>query len=104
MNATRVLTKGQSIVNGDTALVMRTDGNLVVTRGGVVRWSAGTTGSGNTTVFQADGNLVTYTSSQATAWSSRTDGHNGAVLVFQTNGNIQILYQGGVLWQSGTGS
>ncbi|MDX3237871.1 hypothetical protein PV392_19745 [Streptomyces sp. ME03-5709C] len=100
MSATRVLRRGQSVVNGPTALRMDSGGNLVVTHNGAVTWSSGTTGRGASAVFQDDGNLVVYAADNSPAWSSRTDGHNGAVLMITGSGEVYISYQGRRLWQA----
>lgn len=100
VSATRVLNRGQSIVNGPTALTMDSGGNLVVTHNGAVTWSSGTTGRGVSTVFQDDGNFVVYAADNSTAWSTRTDGHNGAALVITGSGEMYISYQGMKLWHT----
>lgn len=100
VSATRVLNRGQSIVNGPTALTMNSGGNLVLTYRGAVTWASGTTGRGNTTVFQADGNFVVYGADTSPAWSTRTDGHDGAVLVITGSGELYISYEGKRLWQA----
>jgi hypothetical protein len=99
--STRAMHPGDSIVNGPTALTFDSGGNLVVTYNGAVTWSSGTTGTGAWAVFQADGNLVVYEQDSSTAWSTRTDGHDGAVLMIGGHGNVYIEYQNTVLWQSG---
>jgi hypothetical protein len=71
---------------------------------GAAKWSSGTKGQGVRAVFQADGNLVVYAADNSTVWSSRTDGHNGAVLVIGGNGNVYVTYENAVLWQTGTAS
>ncbi|MDX3236961.1 hypothetical protein PV392_15010 [Streptomyces sp. ME03-5709C] len=98
--ATRVLYPGQSVVNGPTALTMDSRGDLTVTLRGAVTWSSGTAGRGVRTVFQDDGNFVVYAADNGTAWSSRTDGHHGAVLVITGSGEVYIRYQGAKLWQA----
>ncbi|WP_431951528.1 hypothetical protein [Actinacidiphila sp. bgisy167] len=100
VSATRVLNRGQSIVNGETSLTMTSGGNLVLTYRGAVRWASGTTGQGVSTVFQDDGNFVVYRTDTSTAWSTRTDGHDGAVLVITGSGELYISYQGQKLWQA----
>jgi hypothetical protein len=104
VSGTRVLNRGDSIVNGPTTLKLDSGGNLVVTYAGAAKWSSGTKGQGVRAVFQADGNLVVYAADNSTVWSSRTDGHNGAVLVIGGNGNVYVTYENAVLWQTGTAS
>ncbi|KPI20826.1 Curculin domain protein (mannose-binding) lectin [Actinobacteria bacterium OK006] len=104
VQATTVLTPGQSVASNRIRLTMRTDGNLVISdEDGVTRWSSHTTGRGARAVFQADGHLVVYTSDGETAWSSGTAGNDGAELVLQADGNVAILSAtGSVLWSAGT--
>jgi hypothetical protein len=101
---TRVLNLGDSIVNGPTTLKLDSGGNLVVSYAGARKWSSGTTGKGVRGVFQADGNFVVYAADNSTVWSSRTDGHDGAVLVIGGDGNVRVTYGNAVLWQTGTAS
>lgn len=101
---TRVLNRGDSIVNGPTTLKLDSGGNLVVSYAGAKKWSSGTTGKGVRGVFQADGNFVVYAADNSTVWSSRTDGHDGAVLVIGGDGNVRVTYGHAVLWQTGTAS
>lgn len=95
---------GESVSNGDSTLMMRSNGDFLLTDGrGIVRWSAHTAGTGYDAVFQGDGNLAVYDSSGNPAWTSRTDGHNGAVLVLRADGNLVISQGKDLLWQTGTG-
>ena len=56
------LLPGEQLLGPDgTQLVMQNDGNLVVYRGGVARWSSRTSVPGSAFVRQADGNGVVYT-------------------------------------------
>ncbi|MCX4904763.1 hypothetical protein [Streptomyces sp. NBC_00878] len=102
--STRAMNPGDSIVNGPTTLTFSSGGNLVVTYNGAVTWSSGTTSVGARAVFQSDGNFVVYKQDSSTAWSTRTDGHDGAVLMIGSNGNLYIEYRNTVLWQGGPGS
>jgi hypothetical protein len=104
VSGTRVLNRGDSIVNGPTTLKLDSGGNLVVSYAGAKKWSSGTTGKGVRGVFQADGNFVVYAADNSTVWSSRTDGHDGAVLVIGGDGNVCVTYRSTVLWQTGTAS
>ena len=56
------LLPGEQLVGPDgTQLIMQTDGNLVVYRGGVAQWSSRTFVPGSAFVRQSDGNGVVYT-------------------------------------------
>ena len=44
------------------------------------RWATMTFGSNYHAVFQADGNLVVYTSDNRPVWASQTQGHDGSIL------------------------
>jgi hypothetical protein len=103
VTGTRALSPGESVQTDRTSLLMQTDGNLaIVDQTGTTRWTSNTAGTGQKAVFQDDGNFVVYDSQMKTLWSSRTDGHNGAVLVLQTNGDVCIMYEGTSLWCAGT--
>jgi hypothetical protein len=103
VNATYVLNPGQAVSTNRIRLTLRTDGDLVLyNEHGSVVWGTGTRASGTHAVFQADGNFVLYSSSNATLWSSNTPGHDGAVLVLRSDGNMVITYRGAVIWQTGT--
>ena len=56
-------------------------------------------------VFQTDGNLVEYTSSNHAVWASGTSGRGGAFVVFQTDGNV-VIYNAAnqAVWASGSTS
>ncbi|MFE4626052.1 hypothetical protein [Streptomyces mirabilis] len=103
IQATRMLTPGQSWSATRARMTLRSDGNLVIyDEQGHIRWTAHTSGSGNRAVFQDDGHLVVYSSSNQTLWSSGTAGRNGAQLVLQADGNVVISQGGTVLWSSRT--
>lgn len=74
------LLSGDSLATGDGSsnLLMQTDGNLVLYRGGIPLWSSGTQGDvGAGAILQADGNLVVYSSADT---GRRTLFSTGAVL------------------------
>ncbi|MEU9336714.1 hypothetical protein AB0D49_26710 [Streptomyces sp. NPDC048290] len=104
VSGTYRLDPGQSVASNRMKITLRGSGDLVITdENGVVRWSSGTSGSGNRAVFQADGHFVVYSSDDKTLWSSGTAGNPGARLVIQEDGNVTILGAGGgVLWSAGT--
>jgi hypothetical protein len=52
----------------------------------------------------AQDGVVLYGGDQRTLWSSRTDGHDGAVLVLQADGDLTIVQGGRTLWATGTGT
>jgi cell wall-associated NlpC family hydrolase len=88
--------------DGRFALILQTDGNLVL-YGGQAIWSI-TGGAGvNRLVVQTDGNLVLYKTNTPVWWT----GGNGspAHLILQSDGNL-VTYNnssGGAIWWSGTG-
>lgn len=91
--------------DGRFALVMQTDGNLVLYEVGTLNalWNAGTQGnSGAAMVMQTDGNLVVYNAWGTAIWDSHTSGYAGAGLAMQDDGNLVIYWDGWVLWNSGT--
>src|SRR5262249_15755065 len=78
------LSQGQSIQNGDTTLVMQSDGNLVVYQGSSAVWASNTAGHDSGTnqcaaQFQTDGNFVVYNGSKP-LWASNTVGRGGTAL------------------------
>jgi hypothetical protein len=103
VKATRVLALGESLRTTRTQLIMQTDGSLaIVDENGTTRWNSGTAGTGRQMLFQDDGNFVVYDAQMKAVWSSRTDGHNGAVLVLQTDGNVCVVNRGTSIWCAGT--
>jgi hypothetical protein len=54
-------------------------------------------------VMQSDGNLVEYGPGGRAVWSSRTNGHRGAYLTVQGDGNAVIYAAGRALWSTRTG-
>jgi hypothetical protein len=99
VNATKPLFRGDSVQTNRTRLVMQTDGNLaIVDENGTRRWTSGTGPTGRQATFQADGNFVVYDANSRPLWSSGTDGHSGAVLVLQTNGDVCVVDHGTALW------
>ncbi|AOK05804.1 peptidase S53 [Burkholderia latens] len=98
------LGSGQSFTSGNGAnvLVMQGDGNLVLLRQGVARWSSGTySHPGAFAVMQADGNLVVYSSTGVPLWYSGTRGYPGAATYVQDDGNV-VIYTQMPRWSSNT--
>lgn len=106
------LTNGQTMVgnryiasqNGLYALVMQTDGNLVLYGLGFrALWSTQTPGSSGAFLgLQNDGNVVLYSSSQVPLWNTQTSGSLSR-LVLQNDGNL-VAYStsDAVMWASYT--
>jgi hypothetical protein len=103
VTATKALFRGDSVQTNRTRLIMKPDGNLaIIDEKGVTRWTSGTAGSGSQATFQADGNFVVYDANARPLWSSRTDRHNGAVLMLRANGDVCVIDDGTPLWCAGT--
>ena len=84
----------------------QSDGNLVLYRksNGQALWATGTDRRNvRQTIFQADGNLVVYNTSNQPVWASGTDRKGGAKLVVQDDGNV-VMYnsQNQSLWATNT--
>ncbi|MFD7263734.1 trypsin-like serine protease [Streptomyces sp. NPDC059874] len=105
------LAPGQRLASGDAlastaaTVVMRTDGNLVVTaKAGNVLWQTNTAGNpGATALFGTDGNLVVRNAADTTTlWQSGTAAVRGS-LVLQERGNLVVRdYPGNTVWTTGT--
>jgi hypothetical protein len=92
--------------DGRSALVLNTDGSLVLYAGGYrPLWNSSTNGSGATKlVMQIDGNLVLYRANNTPVWWSGTGGNNNSSAILQTDGNFVIYNNSGVpIWFTGTG-
>lgn len=103
--AGEALRAGESLrsPDGRTALVLQTDGNLVIYGPNMsVVWNRGTQGLGGTTLaMQTDGNLVLYTATGGVVWHIGANGRGGTRLQMQDDGNL-VLYTAtnGVVWAS----
>jgi hypothetical protein len=89
--------------NGQTVLMMQTDGNVVLYRGRSAIWSTGTgNNNGAYLTVQNDGNIVVYSASNAPLWWTGTT--SVTTLTVQTDGNL-VGYPttGPAEWQAGTG-
>ena len=107
LNQGQSLTAGQSLgsEDGTHILTVQPDGNVVLSRAGMVRWSSETAGNpGAELMMQDDGNLVLYSSTHAALWSSRSWGHPGAWAIMQSDGNVVVYEAGGrkALWSTDT--
>jgi hypothetical protein len=92
--------------NGQYALSMYSDGNLVLVDqvSGKALWSSQTSGNpGAFAALQRDGNLVVLSSSGQPLYATGTAGGASTVLLVQSDGNA-VLYAGSVpLWSSRAG-
>lgn len=91
-NSGNVLNNDDYILSpeGESALTLQKDGNLVLYSNFQPVWSTGPTSNSSKLVMQADGNLVLYNQAMSPLWSSQTNGNNGAHLELQTDGNLVI--------------
>ncbi|MGF9944630.1 hypothetical protein ABEX44_15410 [Priestia megaterium] len=103
LNPGEKLLPGQSLwsQNGQYALVMQTDGNLVQYKSGVALWASGTNGKKvDFAILQDDGNFVIYGGGGA-LWDTKTHGNKVAYLIVQDDGNIVIYGANGKpVWAS----
>lgn len=105
------LTAGQGLVpgasitspNGCYKLTLQEDGNAVLTRLGVAKWSSNSSGAPSANLaVQSDGNVVLNGPVGEVLWHASTGGHAGAFMVIQNDGNL-VIYQGATAyWNSGT--
>ncbi len=51
---------------------------------------------------QTDGNFVLYDTKNHALWNSVTEGHAGAFLAVQADGNLVVYAGSKALWSSGT--
>lgn len=85
--------------NGQFALIMQSDGNLVAYMWPHGYWASNTSGSGTYLVMQGDGNLVLYDYRGVALWTSHTQGNPGAYVILQDDGNMVMRRaDGSVLW------
>lgn len=102
--------------DGRFGLIMQTDGNLVLYEGPCVKtacgtplWASHTVGCGGCASMQGDGNLVVYDLGGMqpghACWASGTNGHAGAYLQLQNDGDL-VMYpamgDAGVVVDAGT--
>ncbi|MFJ9825027.1 hypothetical protein ACIRSU_11685 [Streptomyces sp. NPDC101160] len=101
---------GEDTYSMTTHLVMQDDGNFVLyCRNGTGQdalaiWNSGTWGNpGAHATFQADGNLVVYSSQGTPLWYSGTYGSGGNQLAVQDDNNLVIYRDDDTpVWQSNT--
>jgi len=107
LNDGQTLTSGNYILSSDGryALLMQTDGNLVMYGPGYhVLWASNTSGyPGAYLGLQSDGNMVVYDSSGHSRWASNTGGQSLSYLIMQTDGNL-VAYNTSntAIWSSQT--
>ena len=94
--ATRADATHVAASSAPVAVAVRTD--FVLTAGQQV---ASTSGAYRL-VMQSDGNLVEYGPGNRAVWSSRTNGHRGAYLHMQGNGDAVVYAAGRALWHTRT--
>jgi hypothetical protein len=84
---------GGRVAAGASRLAMRTDGDLVLTRRGKVRWRARTAGHpGAYLLVRPDGAAVVYSLHHDALWSSRTGGRRGSRLQLRAaDGRLSLL-------------
>jgi lysophospholipase L1-like esterase len=102
------LRPGQALASQDGrfTLNLQGDGNVVLRQGSSALWSSGTAGmSPAVLIFQADGNLVEYSTSGQTLWQSQSAGLLGQTLLMQNDGNLVIYDSSSApkpIWASNT--
>jgi hypothetical protein len=107
INVSNTLSSGYYLRSSDGrhALLMQTDGNLVMYGPGYhVLWSNGKNGnSGAYLNLQSDGNIVEYSSGGTALWSTLTSGQSLSYLDMQNDGNLVAYSSGGSsIWNTGT--
>ncbi|WP_051699542.1 FG-GAP-like repeat-containing protein [Streptomyces sp. NRRL F-4474] len=101
------LASGQEFPSGNSKLLMKSDGNLVMlSKDGKQLWATGTAGNpGATARMQSDGSFIVLSAdAKTTLWSTKTN-TPGAYAVLQPRG-VLVLYtpSGQSLWSSGSQS
>ena len=91
--------------NGNYTIMMQQEGNLVLDCNGNLLWSSGTDGAtvSKGLAFQADSNLVIYSTEGGALWGSKTANTEGTNLKVQDNGDV-VLYtdESVAVWSTGT--
>jgi surface antigen len=103
-----IMPLGSSIKSNNQCfnLSAQSDGNLVIYRqsNGQALWNTATYGRNvKQTIFQPDGNLVIYNTSNQAVWASNTDRRGGTRITLQDDGNF-VMYnaQNQALWATNT--
>jgi hypothetical protein len=104
----QIMLRGQYLLSGNGlyALILQSDGNLVLYGSGYrALWNSGTAGKGATFLgMQGDGNLVLYTDAKKAVWASGTNGNTGCYASVQNDGNFVVRDSSGAArWNSKTG-
>ncbi|MDQ2839234.1 MAG: hypothetical protein M3Y89_17790 [Actinomycetota bacterium] len=103
LDANQILSSGQNLrsAGGQFALVVQSDGNVVLYDGGVSLFASGTSVPGDFLIMQYDGNLVVY-GPNGPLWATRTSGV-GAHAVLQDDGNFVVYHGTTATFATGTG-
>jgi hypothetical protein len=90
--------------DGNTALAVQNDGNVVLYIEGKAVWDTNTYGDSiSKLVMQSDGNLVLYNTSGVAVWNASTYGNSGDHLAVQSDGNLVVYSSSNQpLWNSST--
>jgi hypothetical protein len=105
LNENQVLTTNEALLSGDEkyALILQSDGNLVLYSPTRPIWNSGTVGMGGVRlIVQSDGNLVLYNQNWSAVWHSKTDGRGASSLQIQDDGNLVMYNARGFTWASWT--
>jgi hypothetical protein len=99
------LLPGQAVLSCDGRFMFspQASGEVTLQQGSELLWTSASQGVPEKLSMQGDGNLVLYTATNDTIWSTATYQHNGADLELKDDGNATIVLEGTVLWQTGTG-
>lgn len=94
--APTILSPGSSVKSNNqcVSLNAQADGNLVLYKqsNGQALWHTATYGRNvKQTIFQTDGNLVIYNTSNQPVWASNTDRRGATQLIVQDDGNV-VMY------------
>ncbi len=103
-NGTMYTGQNSQNISRKHALILQSDGNLVLYSGGRATWATYTVNSGAVRlVMQSDGNLVLYNKDNRAVWNSGTVGHGASSLQIQSDGNL-VVYNStnSATWASNT--
>ncbi|NTW62451.1 lectin [Candidatus Saccharibacteria bacterium] len=105
LNTNQVLSVNESVVSSNEkyALILQSDGNLVLYSQGKAIWASWTVGKGGVKlIMQTDGNLVMYDKDWKAIWNSKTSGKGTSFLCMQDDGNLVIYNTKSYTWASWT--